>query len=616
MDGNLERFITVATLALTLGAAGCDRPEKAADPLPDATTEQPRPRTMPGVPLAEWVDRVQAVRDREFEQAPGIAPVTEPRKRVAPDAVRNDRNAILLGLFGDTSWKPAQPPELDVAWWDGAEQVVKLRTDIDVDPAVREQAVLLALLRGLDAQHAPDAPAPDTWDAWLAAESLRLGPAYFALTVLQASDVRDELSAEQVATFPGVAAQLPVADTMFDPADSIAERAATFGPRQGHGLAAAMYRASGWSGVEMLWHDQPNTTAWIVRPDRWLAGDGVGDWEWPKIPTEIRKKDGWSLDGEGRIGPAITSLFLSTAVGPARARIVYVNWLADTYRTWTKGDDWLFEWATMWATPTAAEEFVAAAERALQKQGRDGRFAVLRQGTTVAILGSNADADLDRHATSVVAMRPKFTPRDPGMLRFVPTPADVAADGIAEAALDDDVWSDPYLGITIDTTPVASWDLRRANELSLRWFARQDGALVQFSTELPRPLAPELADDAWRDHVVEGFRKTVPDLKVVRAERADFAGRKGWSFELEGTIDGRASRVILKQAMSEPDRGTKTPRVVTLSLQAPAELASESPAYKAFDALVPTIAEPFERAPQNPQPPEEGGLLPRNDPSD
>lgn len=610
MEGRLETFVALV-IASALFVSGCDRPKTTPDPRPDADVAKPAPKAMPGVPLDDWVNKAEAIRDRSFTEPPGISPVTEPRTRVAPDAVRADRKAILYGLFGvDEAWDPATPPELEIAWWDGGEKLVKLRTDLEVAPEVRERAVILALLRGLDDEHGPEASAPTSWDAWLAAESLRLGPAYFGLTHIEAQRVRDDITLETVATYPGVVAELPIVDAMFAPEASLEERAATFAPRQGHGLAAAMFRASGWSGVEMLWHDRPDSTAWIVRPDRWLSGDGIGTWEWPKIPTQIRQKEGWELEREGRVGPAITALFLSTVVAPAQARTVYVTWQSDSYRAWRKGDGWLFEWATTWATPTAAEEFVDVAQKALEKQGRDGRFSVLRRGTTVALLGSNDDkTDLDRHAASVVSMTPKFLPRDAGMIKFVPTPPDVAADAIAEATLKDDVWTDPYTGLSVNVAPLEGWDLRRANELSIRWFARKDGALIQFSTEFPDPLAPAHDSDDWSDYVTEGFKKTVTNLKVVAAERAQHAGRPGWTFEFTGEVEGRPSKIVAKQFVSDPDRGSSTPRIVTISLQAPKGAPED--VLSTFDALVAKAEKPYEPVPEAPDGPTKDALLPR-----
>lgn len=569
----MEGIRTLAPiLLLAVALTACDRTQTTPDEQPDAD-RAPAPPTVAveGVEFGKLVERAQTLRDREFPEPPGISPVEEPYVRAVPDAVRADRDAILFGLFGRTEpWNERPTPEQQIAWWDGAEGVVRYRKGTEADAEAKERAIMVALVRGLDSIHGTAPSAPTSWDAYLASEAVRMGPAYFATAVHLAQSKREAVTAADVARHPAVVVDLPIVDAMFATDGSLEDREATFAPREGHALAAAMYRASGWSGVEMLWHDRPESTAWVVRPDRFLGGEGVGDWEWSRIPTKIRQDAGWKVEREGRIGPAISALFLSTAVDPNRARTVYLNWQSDAYRAWRRDDDWIFEWVSMWSTPTAAESFVAVAEKALGSQGRDGRFTVLRRGPIVAILGSNDDkANIDRHATSVVTMRPTFTPRDKGMIAFVPTPADAAGLALEQADLGDNHWSDPVTGLSVEVTPFSGWDIRRANELELRWFAKKDGAIVEFSTELPDPLAPDLTEDAWRDWVVEGFRKSTGELEVVAAERAEIAGRPGWEFVFDATIDGKPTRILLQQFMSEPDTASKSPRLVTYSLQVP-----------------------------------------------
>jgi hypothetical protein len=175
------------------------------------------------------------------------------------------------------------------------------------------------------------------------------------------------------------------------------------------------------------------------------------------------------------------------------------------------------------------------------------------------------------------------------------------------------------VGLEVTTQPLNSWDLRRANEIGIRWFARKDGALIQFSTELPRPLAPNIEKDAWKDWVVDGFKESIVGMKVVKAVREVVAGRPGWAFEFVGKIEGRDVRVVMKQFVSHPDRGSKTPRVVTLSLQAPipadpdAGVDSHAEVVATFDAIDITVKKPWTPAEQDT--PRKEGLLPRKDDS-
>lgn len=577
MDGAKTLATCLSIAAVSLGLIACERPATTPDIRPDAALEKPSSPEIEGVNLQELVTQAQALRDREFAEPPAISPTTDSYKNIPPDAVRADRKAILFGLFGQTDpFDDTVATKDRIAWWDAGENVVKYRTGNDADAATKKRSILFALLRGLDAIHGTEAPAPASWDAYLAEQALRVGPPYLATATALAQERRADVSLADVAYHPAVVVRLPLRDAMFTDEDSLEAQAASFVDREGFGLAAAMYRASGWSGVEMLWHDRPESTAWVVRPDRFLAGDALGEWEWPKIPTQIREEAGWKVDRQGRIGPAVTALFLGTVVEPARARTVYVTWQTDTYRAWRRGDDWIFEWITNWNTPTAAEQFVEVAPKALDQQERAGRFRVVRRGVTVAIVGtSDPDGNLDPFASSALTMQPKFTPRAKGMITFKPTPVDAAAAALEEADLGDNRWSDPATGLSVDVTPFAGWDIRRVNELALRWFAKRDGSIVEFSTELPDPLAPELSEDAWKEWVIEGFRESAGKLDVVEAQRADISGRPGWIFVFDMEIEGTPSRLLMHQFVSEPDAPSGTPRVVTYSLQAKPEAFDE-----------------------------------------
>ncbi len=494
--------------------------------------------------------RVQMLRDREVGREPSFEPAAD---YVAPpecvDACRNERELLGTILFGGPL-----PLETRRAHFDPEKNAVVYDADLGADE--REFHVAAALVEGIDrATGAPLGPAR-TWDGHLARQAVRRGAGVFVATLLRGQKEQDAFTPEELALFPETFVRLAPAEVVFD-----------FGDREGFALAAAMYRAGGWSAVELLRHEPPPTSRLVVRPDLYLRRVGTGEWKWPDATTSARTAGGWETAETGRVGVATFVAWLSQHIDPAVARSAYVGFESDSYRTWRRGDTWIWEWASLWSTPDVARQIVELLEAGLRARADGSTFTVLHKGLTVMVVGTNTEerADLEL-ASQLVEARPLFRPGDPSGLAFQRTPADRLASDGNSASLDEGMWTDPVTGMTIDTSGIAAWKVQKTENATLRWFAHHpDESVLELTTEVRDPLGPRFDTPAYAERLEAAFRKTVPGATAVAVQRTERPRPNSLRLELEAAMEGVPGHLTLWQfPVGE--------FVVTLSLQGSADV--------------------------------------------
>jgi hypothetical protein len=542
---------TILVLAVSTGCESSPKPKKSNAP---AATEKS------GLQLDHdlLIQQVQLLRDREFQKPPAIEAMGDydaPVDRCVDDCAA-ERELLVKVLFAGERPSSTTP----MAHYD-AEKNTVFRDASVTDAAQARPAVIAALVEGLDAQTLPSLPHAKHWDTHLAMNALRRGPGVFVAALAEASERSDAVDASTFARRPELLAELA-------PDRFIAD----FAHREGFALAAAMHRAGGWSAVELLRHEPPTSSMYVVRPDRYLDGTTAGSWTWPEETTKARTNAGWTQGRVGRVGPAVFVEWLSQHIDPRVARSAYLGWESDTYRLWKRGDDWVWEYLSLWNTPHVAQQIVEALDAGLRRQSPDGQYTVLRKGNTVAVIGSNQvlkQASLDL-AAQLVDARPTFEPGTPRGPKFVPTPLDRLqsrdTDGISKA----ERWKDAATNIEVGLGTLGDeWTVMgTVSDAALPWFAKHsDGTILEYTTVVDDLFAPPFESKKRLAKVVGAFEQSVDVDGEVAVTRADAPAPDTIVLELTGVIrDGDGSPVQMK-VWTFPVEDY----VVAVSLQAPPE---------------------------------------------
>ncbi|MBA2663180.1 MAG: hypothetical protein H0U74_12885 [Bradymonadaceae bacterium] len=539
--------------------------------------------------LDALVLRVEALRDREFRAAPRFVAVTEmaagPFRPKLAESVVADQRAILQGLFG-------LEQAMLKAGTSGLESLARLVTNEDMasvhylaghpDREKLRLALIVALVEALDAEHFEAPMAASSWDEQLALDATRVGDALFVATHEALGARGHKVSSEELASRPELALALdvlrgelepaPVADARF--VEGLSQAGVAFVMREGLALSAAMFRASGWSGVELLKLSGPRTSGHVVRPDRWLSGEDVGSWSWPGELERTRAATGWKESARGHVGPGIMAMWLGRYIEARTARTVYSGWMSDAYRLHHKegSKGWVFEWISHWDTPHSAQQIAAAFEMVLSRQrpidAQGGvHHAVVHKGLSVSVIVHDRAFEattLINSATLLSGARVVYMAGEPRPLGFTPTRRERFLQQAEQASLVSERFADPASGLAMGLGAIGAWSVQKTDEVSIRWFARHDdGAILQLTTELRDLLGPAFGTQAYRTQMEAAFFDSLGGggqvMPVLASKQAvgDVLELRG-----EGAIEGQPRRLLVRQFLHHDV-------VVTFSLQAP-----------------------------------------------
>lgn len=496
------RILALLFLVLT----ACETPKSkspttAPDPLSEAQVQ-------------EWVKTAERLRDREFKTYPTLQARTthEQLREVLPEAAAQDRMILLETLFGYPATRAhvlEVPSFSRLSGYDPGTNTLWYATG--ADPGVTRAHVTLATVQALNLQHFNAPVEAKTWDAWLAQRAVDAGDAVMvtAMTDLEQQKIKPELIFER----PDVAQRLTstsgwmAMDTaMKSSGTDLRERA--FILREGLVFSASLARSGGWSAVEMPRFERLTQTAAIVRPDLWLRGDLESEWKHHSITVP----DGFALAHTTRVGPALLAIWMTDFVDHRVVRTVYPRWQSDAFRVWKKGPDWISVWTTFWDSPDSAQQLRSVLESGFARR-QDARFAVVQDGASVVITGSNTLAleELALIGQQAVKDAPVFLPQ-PQLADYRASAVDLYLEGLSRAQLDTEKhhWSDPATHVEMDLKEVSTWKMQKTDDATARLVVTDPkGPVLLLSTELIDPLAPEFGTDAFASRVLKAFRESV-----------------------------------------------------------------------------------------------------------
>ena len=521
-----------------------------------ARAPAPSPASVTQLDQAELVAVAQRLRDREFAAKPVLVAGEPAAMKPSGCTAACDRDRARLQKILLAGELPVEPKPL--AKYDaGSHTVTYDASHADAD-SVRAAAIAELVL-------ALDESAPievQTWDAYLASRALRRGGGVFVAALDRANRLADHVDAERLAGRPDALLQLGIGGARF--ADG-------FATREGFAFTAAMIRSGGWSTYELAHAEPPGRSLEVVRPDRYLAGDQPGQWTFPEELVATRAQAGLNVEAEGRVGPAITAEWFARRIPAAAARGVYVAYESDAYVAYQGADDaWAFDWVSMWADPSAAEQVAEAVEANLSARADGARFVVLRTGNVVGVVGQSAAVKLDVAplSTAIAGAKVTFQQPTPRGVPFVATVLDKLTSREPMTSVPRASWTDTATGTTVDLGALdPRWQLIATSEPNLPWFAKHEsGAVLQYLVEPPALLDPPPSDDAFAAKIGERFAQTIESGDTLSVRRGDAPLPRTTVVDARGPIrDRRAEGPVHLRAWLFEAGGA----ITTLSLQAP-----------------------------------------------
>ena len=582
-------ILTMIAAAAWLGA--CDLFKSSPDD--EVPVEEPAETAV--LEAAEIVEAVQELRQREAgEPIDVVEGDPSSIEGVAiPDAVGEEWAWFEKILFGgesvdlvvdDGRWA-------DLARYDRETNRIVFKGDPRTDDEVAF-AISMAANFAIEELAFDELGEADSVDQWLTLEVIRRAGPAFVSAVHKADRFDVGVDLDDLAERPELSAYIPGVGERLDSVEPAQEMPDEMEPPEGTdyfeqalqqltlrkaiSLGSALYRAGEWPGVEWGRVESPAMSDHIVRPQRWLDGDGASQWTWPEGFEDHRQEEGWSKEREGRVGPAMMSLWVEGLVGARAARTLYSGFMADDYRIYTRGEgeeqETVFNWLSAWETPHDAQEIGTAAEAVLGHylghEHRQSRFRVAVQGVNVAVSIYDQDREpdfLDAEVELLSAARTGYLSGESAPFAFSPTLYDryAAMAGEATMDLDQEEWIDPAAGWRTEVDALDGWTVQRTDEAHVRWFANHpDGALIQWTTELINPLETEFGSEEYLDELATTFASSVdsdedPDIQVT-----SMPADPTLEMEVIGLIDGRPLVLYLWQWQ----RGDV---LVTFSIQGP-----------------------------------------------
>lgn len=593
-------FSTLVVLSVFVSSSGlgCQTtrsgPERNDDPAAEEIL-----REKAGIDIGALFDEAQRLRDREYKTRPDVVATTNIDDEKPRDSLSIETKGVVRGLFGfqQSTFAPESPLDAIARYDTEKNRILVDRNSSEKQPLLRA-ALIVAMVRGLNAQHFEPIPSGEGLDRRLARFAARQADALFVAAAHLYERHTDESGSglSAIARRPELALELPPFGDLLargdtdetSPADStevLESRMTAFGLREGLSLAAALHRSAGWSGVELLYDIPPDSTADVVRPDRWMAGEDLGAWDWSKYDDASDSPLSSAQASHQTIGPALVSIWIGQAFQPELARTVYSGWRSDSARLQRLGDDddrssddaWRFDWLQQWDKPSSARQ-IAEASRTLLRiahgEPKEGsrRWKVVRRGLRVGIRiqSESLAARDDGEATSLLQLKPEFHPRERLPVAFRPTRTEQFRRRVERATVEEGVWSDPASGLNVDVSPVQTWTFRISRTLPLRWFAkRDDGAIIQLTTELSNPLDPPFNSEPYRKSLRESFSEPLENPEFHGPETSDTPISPTLAFSITGSRAESRWRIDVRQFQHGDV-------LVTLSLQAP---TTEFPKY-------------------------------------
>ncbi|MFB0522953.1 MAG: hypothetical protein ACETV1_04220 [Candidatus Bathyarchaeia archaeon] len=127
----------------------------------------------------------------------------------------------------------------------------------------------------------------------------------------------------------------------------------------GIGFVETLYEEGGWDKVDEALDHLPISMEQIMHPEKYLAGEGIVDFE-------LRTIGEWELRKSDRFGELFILLVLARHIPVDEAKFAAEGWAGDKFSYYRKSKDQLFLWKIFWDSSVDRDEFLAALGKMLR----------------------------------------------------------------------------------------------------------------------------------------------------------------------------------------------------------------------------------------------------------
>ncbi len=473
-----------------------------------------KPTVNPEIEFKALVSEAQELRDLEFRDVPTLVHVQNIDEVLPSDIV--SEYAFLKEVFEFDL--ESSPKARFSTKGNKIEYVSQFSQKKD------EHAIFKTLVTALDAEQNTAVASPKTLNQYLASESRRLSSGAFLSVVRLLKKEQPQLSPERIAFRPESWVKSDIVSS---------ELVTNFKFRNALVFGATMFRSNRIPGIEYGLSSGPMDSGSIKRPDRWLSGEGIGKWTLPK--SELPQ--GYDLSHEGTLGP----LFLEKWLGPNPALSF---WMSGSYRGYKSENKWLFEWVSMWETPTAASVAAKMLNEGLVNKNKAGAtFSVVEYGNIVSVVGSlSGEGD---HAARAQTMAKQsqvvFLSEEKPFLNFVPT----TFDRLQTLKPQRQGISAP--GLLFEESILEGWKIEKP-KTGLWWYATLGTeAIIQCNVELKSIAAPFPDDANYGEKWLSVFQSSIGEVSDADVQKLDWNGTPAWEIDLKGK---RSEKDVVRRIIS------------------------------------------------------------------
>lgn len=475
-------------------------------------------KPVPSIEFQSLVDEAQELRDLEFVNVPKLVRA-ETMVETLPSEIVSEVS-FLKEVFGvdltPTSTVRFVPKENTIEY---VSQFSKGRDEI---------AIFRALVSALDAQQYQETEKAKSVDQYLATRVRGESNAAFLSVLRELKKTAPDLSSERIANRPESWMR-----TKFAGEDLVNK----FIFRNAVVFGATMFRSNRIPGLEYGLSNGPTDSGSIKRPDRWLAGEGVGKWTFPKLDVS----EGFAISQEGTLGP----IFLEKWIG---ANPALSFWLSGSYRAYKADSQWLFEWVSMWETPTAASVAGKMLKEKFESQKQPNvTFSVVEFGNIVSVVGSLSvkqdEESLGKRAQALAKQsQVVFLSEEKPFLNFVPT----SLDRLQTLKPQRKGLSAP--GAVFNESVLEDWKVETPQS-GLWWYATLGTeAIIQCNVELKPIIPPYVGDADYGKKWLDVFKGSVGSIQDEGVRKVDWNGVSAWEIDLKGKrSDADALRRIISR---------------------------------------------------------------------
>ncbi len=152
-------------------------------------------------------------------------------------------------------------------------------------------------------------------------------------------------------------------------------------------FVTTLRQTGGWEAVNAAYADLPASMEQVLHPEKYLERDDPTPVPLPDLAPVLGA--GWERMEENTFGELQTAIVLANQEPgqgldsdlPDAAEAAAAGWDGDRYAVWTKGDEDVVVWASVWDGEAEAAEFAAAAETYGTTLTEDGQVLRVEQSS-------------------------------------------------------------------------------------------------------------------------------------------------------------------------------------------------------------------------------------------